>query len=42
MATGFFRIVEVNGRSLLITPKGHGYVALGANHVGEYLAGQSR
>jgi len=33
-ATGFFRTEKVNGRWLLITPEGHGYVALGANHTG--------
>tara|TARA_R110002049_G_scaffold4601_5_gene32529 strand:+ start:734823 stop:735983 length:1161 start_codon:yes stop_codon:yes gene_type:complete len=36
-ATGFFRVEEVNGRWLFVTPEGHGYVALGANHVGKYL-----
>ncbi len=36
-ATGFFRVEEINGRWLFVTPEGHGYVALGANHVGKYL-----
>ena len=36
-ATGFFRIDKTAGRSLLVTPDGHGYFALGANHVGKYL-----
>lgn len=40
-ATGFFRVEQVNGRWLFITPEGHGYVALGANHVGRFLAQQS-
>ena len=35
--TGFFRVEQMGNRSLLITPDGHGYVALGANHVGKYL-----
>ncbi|GAB5405665.1 MAG: hypothetical protein Aurels2KO_38960 [Aureliella sp.] len=35
--TGFFRVEQVGGRWLFITPEGHGYVALGANHVGKYL-----
>lgn len=37
MATGFFRIQQISGRWLFITPNGHGYIALGANHVGKYL-----
>lgn len=36
-ATGFFRVEEFNDRWLFVTPEGHGYVALGANHVGKYL-----
>ncbi len=36
-ATGWFRTEEVNGRWLFITPAGHGYLALGANHTGRYL-----
>ena len=36
-ATGFFRIQKVNQRWMFITPEGHGYFALGANHVGKYL-----
>ena len=36
-ATGWFRIEEVNDRWLFITPAGHGYLALGANHTGRYL-----
>ena len=35
--TGFFRVEKINGRWLFVTPEGHGYVALGANHVGKYL-----
>ena len=41
-ATGFFHIENINGRWMLVTPDGHGYVALGANHVGSYLEKQSR
>ena len=36
-ATGWFRVEQVNGRWLFITPQGHGYLALGANHTGRYL-----
>ncbi len=36
-ATGFFRVEEVNGRWLFVTPQRHGCVALGANHVDKYL-----
>ncbi len=36
-ATGWFRIEPVNDRWLFITPAGHGYLALGANHTGRYL-----
>lgn len=31
-ATGWFRLETVSGRSLLVTPEGHGFVALGINH----------
>jgi hypothetical protein len=31
-ATGYFHLEEINGRPYLITPEGHGYVALGINH----------
>ena len=36
-ATGWFRVEQVNGRWLFVTPQGHGYLALGANHTGRYL-----
>ena len=36
-ATGWFRVAQVNGRWLFITPQGHGFLALGANHTGRYL-----
>jgi len=36
-ATGWFRVEEVDNRWMFITPQGHGYVALGANHTGRYL-----
>ncbi|MBM3889060.1 MAG: hypothetical protein FJ388_08025, partial [Verrucomicrobia bacterium] len=39
-ATGHFRVEQVNGRWLFITPEGHGYLALGANHTGKYMSGQ--
>ncbi|MEM9480705.1 MAG: hypothetical protein AAGA58_13710 [Verrucomicrobiota bacterium] len=40
-ATGWFRVEKINGRWLFITPEGHGYLALGANHVGKYLDQQA-
>ena len=40
-ATGYFRVEQVNGRWMFITPEGHGYIALGANHVGKYLDQQA-
>jgi len=36
-ATGHFRTQKVNERWMYITPEGHPYVALGANHVGKFL-----
>ena len=36
-ATGFFRLDQINGRHCFITPDGHPYVALGANHLGQFL-----
>lgn len=36
-ATGYFRVEQVEERWLLITPEGHGYIALGANHTGRFL-----
>ena len=36
-ATGWFRVEQVNGRWIFITPQGHGYLALGANHTEKYL-----
>lgn len=33
--TGWFHIEEINGRFLLITPEGHGFIALGVNHLSE-------
>lgn len=32
-ATGWFRLDTVEGRSLLVTPEGHGFLALGINHL---------
>jgi hypothetical protein len=36
-ATGWFRVEKVDDRWMFITPEGHGYIALGANHTGRYL-----
>ncbi len=36
-ATGFFRLEEIAGRWFFITPDGHPYIALGANHTGKFL-----
>lgn len=36
-ATGHFRTEQVNGRWVFVTPDGHPYVALGANHVGKFF-----
>lgn len=40
-ATGWFRVEKINGRWLFITPDGHGYLPLGANHVGKFLDQQA-
>ena len=40
-ATGFFRVEQIGRRWLFVTPDGHGYFALGANHVGRYLDEQA-
>lgn len=32
-ATGWFHLETFNGRTLLVTPDGHGFVALGVNHL---------
>ena len=45
-ATGWFRVEELTNaagqrRWMFVTPEGHGYVALGANHVGRYLDEQA-
>ncbi len=32
-ATGWFHLESINGRTLLITPEGHGFAALGVNHI---------
>jgi len=40
-ATGRFRVENVNDRWLFITPEGHGYLALGANHIGKHMAGSA-
>lgn len=36
--TGAFHTKTINGRSLLITPEGHGFIALGVNHLGAIKA----
>ncbi|MBX9579028.1 MAG: hypothetical protein K2X87_01870 [Gemmataceae bacterium] len=36
-ATGRFRVEQVGGRWLFITPDGHGYLTIGANHAGKVL-----
>lgn len=40
-ATGFFRVEQVNGRWVFLTPEGHGFLALGGNHLGKFMQGQS-
>jgi hypothetical protein len=40
-ATGFFRVEQINGRWLFVTPEGHGFLALGVNHVGKFMEGQA-
>jgi hypothetical protein len=40
-ATGFFRIEKIENRWMFVTPEGHGYVALGVNHIGKFMQGQS-
>jgi hypothetical protein len=37
-ATGRFRVEKIRGRWMFITPEGHGFVALGANHIGKFFA----
>ncbi|MEM7699712.1 MAG: hypothetical protein AAF236_15060 [Verrucomicrobiota bacterium] len=41
-ATGWFRTEKMQGRWVFVTPDGHGYLALGANHVGKYLDRQAK
>jgi hypothetical protein len=36
-ATGYFRTEKIGNRWVLITPEGHPYLALGANHSGKFL-----
>lgn len=40
-ATGFFRVEKVGDRWMFITPEGHGYVAVGVNHIGSYFEKQA-
>jgi hypothetical protein len=41
-ATGWFRFEAIGGRWFFVTPEGHPFVALGANHMGPYLRTQGR
>jgi len=41
-ATGAFRVAEVNGRQLFVTPAGHGFFSLGVTHVRHYLDSEAR
>ncbi len=41
-ATGFFRLDSTAGRWLFVTPEGHGYFAIGANHTGKFLLDSSQ
>lgn len=41
-ATGFFRLDKVNGRHCFVTPDGHPYIAIGANHIGKFLQDDSQ
>lgn len=40
--TGFFTVDSTAGRWWFITPEGHGYFALGANHTGKFLEDSSQ
>jgi hypothetical protein len=40
-ATGYFRVEQIHRRWYFITPEGYPFIALGANHVGDYLEQQS-
>jgi hypothetical protein len=40
-ASGFFRVEQVDGRWMFITPEGHGYIALGVNHIDVFLENQA-
>ncbi|WP_373513515.1 hypothetical protein [Persicitalea sp.] len=40
--TGFFRVDSTAGRWLFVTPEGHGYFAIGANHTGKFLEDSSQ
>ena len=41
-ATGHFRVEQVKGRWFFITPEGHPFIALGANHTGPTIRDQGR
>ena len=41
-AAGFFRVEQVSGRWFFITPDGHPFIALGANHTGPTIRDQGR
>jgi hypothetical protein len=36
-ATGYFRVEQVKGRWFFVTPEGHPFIAIGANHTGPTL-----
>lgn len=36
-ATGFFQVSKIADRWVLVTPEGHPYLAIGANHTGKFL-----
>jgi len=41
-ATGAFRVAEVNGRQLFVTPEGHGFFSLGVTHVRQFTDNDPR
>ena len=41
-ATGNFRVEKVNGRWVFVTPDGHPFIAIGANHTGPTIRNQGQ
>jgi len=41
-ASGNFRVAQMKGRWFLVTPEGHPYFALGANHVNAYFKNEAQ